>query len=79
MYNFMIFKEGNDSEKEYYKKRINELADIIADGYVKGKRVLVITGSGISTNSVPGMQGLMDKIVKLVDCYEKQWNQSNTY
>jgi len=79
MYNFMIFKEGNNSEKEYYKKRIDELADIIADGYVKGKRVLVITGSGISTNSVPGMQGLMDKIVKLVDCYEKQWNQSNTF
>lgn len=79
MYNFMIFKEGNDSEKAHYKNRINELAGIIADGYVKGKRVLVITGSGISTNSVPGMQGLMDKIVKLVDSYEKQWNRSNTF
>lgn len=79
MYDFMIFKEGNDSEKAYYKKRIDELADIIADGYVKGKRVLVITGSGISINSVPGMQGLMDKIAKLVGLYEKQWNRSNTF
>lgn len=55
------------------------MAACIADGYVKGKRVLVITGSGISTNSVPGMQGLMDKIVKLVEHYEKLWNKSNTF
>ncbi len=79
MYNFMIFKDESDSEKQHYKKRIDELADCIADGYVKGKRVLVITGSGISTDSVPRMQGLMDKIVKLVGSYEKPWNQSDTF
>ena len=79
MYNFMIFKDGNDSEKKHYEKRIEEFVDCIAEGYVKGKRVLVITGSGISTGSVPGMQGLMDKIVKLVKDYKKSWDKSNTF
>lgn len=52
--------ESNESQEEkanrekLYQEKISEFAEHIAKNYVKGKRVLIITGSGIS-RSVPGM------------------------
>lgn len=81
MDNFMIFKIKKQSrqEKAYYERRIDEMAECIADGYEKGKRVLVITGSGISMGSVPDMNRLMDEIVKLTESYGNEWDMSNTF
>lgn len=63
----MVFKYGGESETEAknYQEKIDYFADKIASGYVKGKRLLIITGSGISS-SVPRMQAIMDKLVELI-------------
>lgn len=80
MPDFMIFREGTDEkEKNDYKLKMGEFAKNLADGYVKGKKTLVITGSGVSAGSVPGMLKLMDKIIELTKNYEKEWNQSDIF
>lgn len=80
MCDFMIFnsEDNTEAENENYKKRIDDFAREIAMGFSKGKRVLIITGSGIS-NSVPGMQNLMNKIVALINDYDKLWKKSEVF
>lgn len=80
MYECMIFKyeKLTEEEKQNYQQKINDFAKCIADGYTKGKKTLVITGSGISA-SVPGMNSIMKKIVELIDAYDKPWNKTETF
>lgn len=68
---------SKDREKEY-RNSIENLGNIIARGFVKGKKVLVITGSGIS-NTIPGMGSIMEKIVNLVETYEGKWDKSSVF
>lgn len=80
MYDFMIFKsdESTTREKEEYQQKVDGFAEQIASGYYKGKKVLIITGSGISA-SVPRMQTLMDKIVDLIENYADSWDKSSAF
>ena len=79
-YDFMIFKDKDNTknDEKNYKKKMKEFADNIVSGYVKGKKVLVITGSGIS-NSIPNMGKLMDKIVELINNYSPKWKKSSVF
>lgn len=79
-YNFMIFKADDNSKEdnEKYESRIADFAEQIVSGHLMGKKVLIITGSGISA-SVPSMQDLMDKIVNLVEEYDGPWEKSSVF
>lgn len=81
MFKFMIFKSGDigEEDKRYYEEKMNEYAEKIASGYIKGKKVLIITGSGISFTSVPSMQEIMDKIIELVDKNFLNLDKSNVF
>ena len=76
----MIYKDktNTDKETEHYQNIIDKIGQKIASDYSKGKKVLLITGSGISS-SVPGMQELMDKLVDLVKNYGSSWNKSRVF
>ncbi len=80
MYDFMIYKYDNctDEEKNNYENKIKSFSDSIASNYYKGKKLLVITGSGIS-NSVPGMSEIMDKLIELINDYDGNWDKSNIF
>lgn len=80
MYNFMFFRyEGmSDDEKNNYYGIIKDVASNMFEGYIKGKKILVITGSGIS-RSVPCMDQIMKKIESLIDSYDKNWEKSKTF
>lgn len=77
----LIYKYSSMSKEESneYKKRIRDLADNIADGYIKGKKVLIITGSGISHKLVPDMEEIMKKIVELINDYSPSWKKSPVF
>lgn len=77
----MIYKDDKNTqeEKQHYQQTIESVAQEIVSGFFKGKKVLLITGSGISFDSVPSMQGLMDKIMKLVDDYDDTWQKSDVF
>ena len=76
----MIYKDINNTEKENkrYFQTIDKIAQEIVSGYLKGKKVLLITGSGISS-SVPGMQELMDKLKELITDYDDTWQRSEVF
>lgn len=76
----MIYKDDNNTEEEneQYRQAMNKIAQEIVSGYFKGKKVLLITGSGISS-SVPSMQELMAKIEKLIDDYDDTWQKSGVF
>ncbi len=80
MNDFMIFKTENDDmvENANYNNKINEYADYIACQFAKGKKTLIITGSGISY-SVPGMDAIMNKIVQLIENYDNCWIHSEVF
>lgn len=80
MYDFMIFKDDTNTvnETQHYERTIEKIAQIIVSDFYKGKKVLLITGSGIS-DSVPSMQDLMNKIVNLVNDYDDSWEKSGVF
>lgn len=79
-YSFMIFKDEDNTEEDNknYNDAIAGFGKYIATEYMKGKKVLMITGSGISA-SVPGMQKIMEKIVKLIEDYAEPWRKSSVF
>lgn len=76
----MIFKyEGNSkSEIEKYEEKIDYFADMIVSNFFKGKKLLIITGSGIS-DSVPGMNEIMNKLIELIKEYDDTWIHSSVF
>lgn len=80
MYDFMIFKDNQNTKEEndHYNNKIRDFAEIIASGYSKEKKVLLITGSGIS-DSVPNMTELMNKIIDLIESETKPENRSPVF
>ena len=74
----MIYKDAKntDEESRRYFEAIDGIAQEIVSGYFKEKKVLLITGSGISS-SVPGMQDLMNKIEALVA--DGSWEKSDVF
>ncbi len=61
-----IFKvEYDESIRDRYNKSIEEFTQTIAKNDNNGKKLLIITGSGISDN-VPSMDKLMEKLVDIV-------------
>lgn len=80
MYDFMIFKDetNTSNETQHYEQMMEKITQNILSNFNKGKKVLLITGSGISS-SIPSMQGLMDKIVNLVNDYDVSWNKSDVF
>lgn len=79
MSNHRVFKEGDSPiTTEEYNEQINKFTEEIVREYYKGKRTLIITGSGISS-SVPGMSGLMEKLKSLIDSYDSKWQKSQVF
>ena len=74
-----VFKDGDSTDTaEEYNKQINKFAREIAQEYYKGKRTLIITGSGISSD-VPNMSRLMEKLKILIDSYDIAWQRSQVF
>lgn len=80
MINCMVFKDAanTDGENQVYEQTISDIARKIASGHTKGKKVLLITGSGISPN-VYGMKDIMNKIKDLINNYDGSWKKSNVF
>lgn len=76
----MIYTDVNntDAENQQYRQTIDGIAKEISSGCFKGKKVLLITGSGISS-SVPCMQDLMNKLEALIDSCGDAWKRSDVF
>lgn len=74
-----IFKDRDSTNAiERYNEQINKFAEEIAREYYKGKRTLIITGSGISS-FVPNMSNLMEKLKSLINSYDNTWQKSRIF
>ncbi len=80
MCEFMIFKSDTNTPQDeiHYEKKIDFFSKKICGDYLKRKKVLIITGSGISS-TVPDMKEIMDKIEQLIDCYDDSWEKSDVF
>lgn len=76
---YSIFKNTDSTDDiNAYNEQINKFAEEIAHENYKGKRPLIITGSGISS-SVPNMNKLMEKLKKLIENYDSTWKKSRVF
>lgn len=77
---YLFFKNDTSSEEERqaYDICIEEFADYILEGRRKKKRLLIITGSGIS-GTVPGMNQLMEKLCDLIENTSDRWERSDVF
>lgn len=76
---YRVFKDRDSLDAaEVYNEQINKFAEEIAREYYKGKRTLIITGSGISS-SVPNMSDLMEKLKSLIDNHDSAWQKSQVF
>lgn len=76
---YRAFKDVDSIDvTEAYKEQINKFAEEIAWENYKGKRPLIITGSGISS-SVPNMSELMEKLKSLIDSSDSAWQKSQVF
>lgn len=60
-----------NEDKEKVNSIIGELSEHIKNEKRKNKLTLIITGSGISFESVPNMNKIMEKICRLLDVYNE--------
>lgn len=76
----MIYKTASNTSEEtnHYNQIIEDISKTILSGKRKGKRVLLITGSGISS-MVPSMKEIMFKICSLIDEYADNSKTSNIF
>ena len=88
---FMISKDeivariavrDSEGEKDKYQKIIQKISEGISNEISKNKRLLLITGAGISSGgekSVPGMEKLLEKIENLVKEFQANYKLSQEF
>lgn len=70
--NRIAIRDSVDDKQSKYQKIIKEISKGLSDEISKNKRLLFITGAGVSSGSgktVPGMGELLEKLESLVDEY----------
>ena len=75
MFSRRIYNYPGNSEEEQqnYEETINVIADVIARGNMAGKKLLIITGLGISSN-VPNMDDIMSFLIKTIEKQTVSWS-----